>query len=125
MVLAICTIQSNIEGKISDARFAKMTSNYEEEQHNLENRVMELKSTMNSEKESALGVDNFLALIRKYTDIKELTAEIIRVFIEKIYVYKAERIDGRRVRRIKVNYNCIDELNPPVSTSTTEQEKSA
>ena len=117
--------EDNIEGKISDERFAKMTANYEAEQHNLESRVAELKSTITSEKESALGVDHFLVLVRKYTDIKELTAEIIREFVEKIYVYKAERIDGRRVQRIKIVYNCIGEFDPPVSTSTTEQEKSA
>ena len=117
--------EDNIEGKISDERFTKMTANYEAEQHTLENRVAELKSTMTSEKESALGVDHFLALVRKYTDIKEPTAEIIREFVEKIYVYKAERIDGRRVQRIKIVYNCIGEFDPPVSTSTTEKEKSA
>jgi hypothetical protein len=86
--------EDNIEGKISYERFTKMAANYEAEQHTLENRVAELKSTMTSEKESALGVDHFLALVRKYTDIKELTAEIIREFVEKIYVYKAERTDG-------------------------------
>ncbi len=117
--------EDNLSGKISDERFAKMTANYEAEQHTLECRVAELKSAMTSEKESALGVDHFLTLVRKYTDIKELTAEIIREFVEKIYVYKAERIDGRRVQRIKIVYNCIGEFDPPVSTSTTEQEKSA
>ena len=117
--------EDNIEGKISDERFAKMTANYEAEQHTLESRVAELRSTMTEEKESALGVDHFLALVRKYTDIKELTAEIIREFVEKIFVYKAERIDGRRVQRIKIVYNCIGEFDPLVSTSTTKQEKSA
>jgi site-specific DNA recombinase len=41
---------------------------------------------MTTEKESALSVDHFLALVRKYTDIKELTAEIIRKFVEKIFL---------------------------------------
>ena len=117
--------EDNIEGKISDERFAKMTANYEAEQQVLEKRVMELKSIMTEEKESALNVDHFLSLVRKYTDIKELTAEIIREFVEKIYVYKAERIDGRRVQRIKIVWNCIGEFDPPVSTSTTKNEKSA
>ncbi len=117
--------EDNIEGKISDERFAKMTANYEAEQHTLESRVVELKSAMTEEKESALGIEHFLTLVRKYTDIKELTAEIIREFVEKIYVYKAERIDGRRVQRIKIVYNCIGEFDQPVSASTTEQEKSA
>jgi hypothetical protein len=102
-----------------------MTANYEAEQHTLESRVAELKYAITSEKESALGVDHFLGLVRKYTDIQELTAEILREFVEKIYVYKAERIEGRRVQRIKIVYNCIGEFDSPVSTSTTEQEKSA
>ena len=117
--------EDNIEGKISDERFAKMTANYEAEQQALEKRVTELKSIMTEDKESALNVDHFLSLVRKYTDIKELTAEIIREFVEKIYVYKAERIDGRRVQRIKIVWNCIGEFDPPVSTSTTKNEKSA
>ncbi|MDK2991217.1 MAG: site-specific recombinase [Clostridiales bacterium] len=117
--------EDNIEGKISDERFTKMTANYEAEQQTLEKRVTELKSIMTEEKESALNVDHFLSLVRKYTDIKELTAEIIREFVEKIYVYKAERIDGRRVQRIKIVWNCIGEFEPPVSTSTTKNEKSA
>ena len=117
--------EDNIEGKISDERFAKMTANYEAEQQALEKRVTELKSIMTEDKESTLNVDHFLSLVRKYTDIKELTAEIIREFVEKIYVYKAECIDGRRVQRIKIVWNCIGEFDPPVSTSTTKNEKSA
>ncbi|WP_194087093.1 DUF4368 domain-containing protein [Acetivibrio mesophilus] len=117
--------EDNIGGKISDERFAKMTANYEAEQQALEKRVTELKSIMTEDKESTLNVDHFLSLVRKYTDIKELTAEIIREFVEKIYVYKAECIDGRRVQRIKIVWNCIGEFDPPVSTSTTKNEKSA
>src|SRR5690554_6395816 len=112
--------EDNIDGKISDERFAKVTANYGAQQQVLENRVMELKSIMTEEKESALNVDHFLSLVRKYTDIKELTAEVIREFVEKIFVYKAERIDGRRVQRIKIVWNCIGEFEPPVSTSTTK-----
>lgn len=117
--------EDNIEGKISDERFTKMTANYEAEQQTLEKRVTELKSIMTEEKESALNVNHFLSLVRKYTDINELTAEVIREFVEKIFVYKAERIDGLRVQRIKIVWNCIGEFEPPVSTSTTKNEKSA
>lgn len=114
--------EDNISGKVSDERFAKMTANYEAEQHTLESRVAELKIAMTAENESSLNVDHFLALVRKYTDIQELTAEMIREFVERIYVYKAERVDGRRVQRIKIVWNCIGEFTPPTAT---EQEKSA
>ncbi|MGI6442101.1 MAG: DUF4368 domain-containing protein [Peptoniphilaceae bacterium] len=114
--------EDNIEGKISDERFAKMSASYEEEQKGLERRVAELKKLIAAEKESSVNVDRFLALVRKYTNIKELTAEIIREFVEKIYVYQSERIDGHKAQRIKIVWNCIGEFTPPV---ITDNEKSA
>ena len=117
--------EDNLSGKISDERFAKMTASYEEEQHTLESRVAELKSIMTAEHESALNVDQFLTIIRKYTDVQELTAEMIREFVEMVIVYKAERIDGRRVQRIGIVWNCIGEFTPPATTPAPEQEKSA
>jgi site-specific DNA recombinase len=109
--------EDNIEGKISDERFAKMTANYEAEQHTLEQRVAELRASIATEKESALNADHFLTLVRKYTEIPELTAEIIREFVERVYVYKAEKVDGKRVQRIKIIYNCIGEFALPDATT--------
>ena len=105
--------EDNLDGKISDERFAKMTTSYEDEQKMLESRIRELKATIGTVTENASNVDAFLKLVRRYTDIQELTAEIIREFVEKIYVYKAEHIDGKRVQRIKIVWNCIGEFTPP------------
>lgn len=70
-------------------------------------------------------VQSYLLLSVHFSLAVTLTAEIIREFVEKIYVYKAERIDGKRVQRIKIVWNCIGEFDPPVSSSTTKNEKSA
>ena len=105
--------EDNLDGKISDERFAKMTTSYEDEQKTLESRIRELKAAIGTVTENASNVDAFLKLVRRYTDIQELTAEIIREFVEKIYVYKAEHIDGKRVQRIKIVWNCIGEFTPP------------
>ena len=79
----------------------------------LESRIRELKAAIGTVTENTSNVDAFLKLVRKYTDIQELTAEIIREFVEKIYVYKVERIDGKRIQRIKIVWNCIGEFTPP------------
>ena len=114
--------EDNLEGKVSDERFARMTANYEEEQKGLESRVAELKKLLAAEKDRSVNVDHFLTLVRKYTDVQELTAEIVREFVEKVYVYQAERIDGQKVQRIRIVWNCIGEFTPPTVTNT---EKSA
>ena len=90
-----------------------MTTSYEDEQKMLESRIRELKAAIGTVTENTSNVDAFLKLVRKYTDIQELTAEIIREFVEKIYVYKVERIDGKRIQRIKIVWNCIGEFTPP------------
>ncbi|MCD8009047.1 MAG: recombinase family protein [Clostridiales bacterium] len=105
--------EDNIEGKISDERFMKMNTAYETEQHTLESRVAELKSLIASEKENSANVDAFLSIVRKYSDIQELTAEIIREFVEKIYVYNAEKVNGKRVHKIRIVWNCIGEFDVP------------
>ena len=107
---------------IDNISFTKMSASYEEEQKGLESRVAELKKLIAAEKESSVNVDRFLALVRKYTDVKKLTAEIIREFVEKIYVYQSERIDGHKAQRIKIVWNCIGEFTPP---TITDNEKSA
>ena len=114
--------EDNLEGKVSDERFARMTANYEEEQKGLESRVAELKKLLAAEKDRSVNVDHFLTLVRKYTDVQELTAEIVREFVEKVYVHQAERIDGQKVQRIRIVWNCIGEFTPPTVTNT---EKSA
>lgn len=113
--------EDNIEGKISDERFGKMSANYEAEQQTLESRTQELKEIINSEKENSLNADMFLKLVRKHTNIKELTAEILREFVEKVYVYQSERVNGKKLQRIKIIYNCIGDFQTP----PTEHEKTA
>ena len=105
--------EDNVEGKISDERFAKMNESYEAEQKQLQERVSELKALLQTEKDEALNVNQFLTLVRKYTDVQELTAELIREFVEKVIVYKAEKVDGHRVQRIKIVWNCIGEFQVP------------
>lgn len=110
--------EDNIEGKISDERFVKLSTNYENEQHTLEARVSELQKLITSEKDKCANVDSFLKIVRKYADIEELTPEIIREFVEKIYVYNAERIDGKRVQKIKIVWNCIGDFCVPMKELT-------
>lgn len=47
--------EDNLEGKITDELFAKMTANYEAEQHTLEQRAAELRVAISAEKETALN----------------------------------------------------------------------
>ncbi len=98
---------------ISEERFYKMSTDYETEQKSLVERATALKQTLDAAKEQNLNIDRFLKIVRKYTQITELSGEIIRDFIEKIIVYKAEKVDGVRTQRIQIIYNCIGAIDFP------------
>lgn len=100
----------------------KTSANYEEEQKGLENRMYKLKKLIAGEKENSVNFDRFLSLLRGYTDVKELTTEIIWKFVEKIDVYQSEHIDRQKVQCIRIVWNCIDKFTP---LTITNIEKSA
>lgn len=108
--------EDNIDGKVSDERFKKMVASYEDEQEMLKSRIAELHSYISNEKDKKLNINHFLSLVQKYTDIQALTPEIIREFIEKVYVYKAETVNGKRTQKIKILWNCIGEFSFPDAT---------
>lgn len=114
--------EDNPDGKISDDRFKRMSKTYEAEQKELESRVCELEALMSEAKEQQLNVDSFLKIVRQYTEIPVLTAEIIRSFVEKIEVYQAEKIPGSNTKKqtICIHWNYIGVLDIP-----TKHEKTA
>jgi len=61
--------------------------------------VKELRQFIDAAKEDQLNVNSFIGMLRKYTDITELTAEIIRSFVEKIEVLKLEKVPGTRIKK--------------------------
>jgi len=108
--------QDNIDDKISDERFMKMTEPYEADQKELLKRKNELKSfIVDQTKEQSLNVDSFLKVVRKYTDITEITGEIIRSFVERIDVYKPEKMPGTRTKKqtICIHWNFIGAVDIP------------
>ena len=107
--------EDNIEGKISDERFAKMTTTYEQEQKDLEAKVTILQETISKLKGQQLNIDSFLTQVRKYTAVKELDAEIIRSLVERIDVFQPEKIPGTRTKKqtILIHWNFIGAIDLP------------
>ncbi len=93
--------------------FSRDRKAYEAEQAQLTERAAELEKLLSDARQKAINADYFLSLVRKYTDIQELDAQIIREFVEKILVFKPEKVNGRRVQRIRIIYNCIGAIDIP------------
>ena len=90
--------EDNISGKLSDERFIKLSRDYELEQTNLTNLVEHLRQEVKEQEKQKVNVRQFIAAVRKYTDMQQLDAYILREFVDKIYiseVYTPDDIVGK------------------------------
>ena len=103
--------EDNVSGKLTDDRFIKLSTDYENEQKELESTIKELKIIISKSNEINDNSKRFIELVDKWTDIKVLTSELLRNFVEKIYVSDKQVIDGKKVQKIRIIWNCIGEFN--------------
>ena len=105
--------EDNAMGRLSDERFGKLSVKYDAEQKELNKQITELQAELDSDKNKSISTDDFMAIVRKYTRARKLTPRMLNELIEKIEVYQAEIIDGKKVQRLKIYYNCIGSIQIP------------
>ena len=100
-------------GQFSEERLIKLATGYEKEQASLTGQIEAAKARLTELEESRLNLSTFMELVRKHSNIRRLTSEILHSFIDHIKVYQAEKVDGQYLQRIDVFYNCIGEFKLP------------
>lgn len=107
--------EDNAIGKISDERYATMALSYEEEQQELKDALPEMQRYLETETDKTESLQKFIDKVKRITQIKELTPELVHEFIDKIVVYAPRYLDGKRVQIMDIYYNGVGilrELTP-------------
>lgn len=99
--------EDKVSGTLSEERFIKMSKKYEREQAELAENVKVLRSELSAAQKETADINKFLRLVKKYTEITELKPEIVRTFIDKIYIHKGEKAQGGHRQTIEIIYNCV------------------
>lgn len=99
--------EDNVSGKLSDERFVKLSQGYEAEQKDLQSEIEALRMELSQEEQQSVNVKSFLFTVKKYTEIPELTSEIVHEFIDRIIVHEADKSSGKRIQEIEIIYNHI------------------
>ena len=103
--------EDNLLGKISDERFVKLSQSYEEEQKQLQTSISDLTEKIAKQQEDSLNISKFMTRILKYTELPELTVEIVNELIDKIVIHKPTGTKRNRIIQIDIYYNFIGKLN--------------
>lgn len=107
--------EDNAIGKISDERYATLSMSYEEEQRELKTALPDMENYLETETDKTENLQRFIDKVKRITEIKELTAELVHEFIDKIVVHAPRYLDGKRVQLIDIYYNGVGilrELTP-------------
>ena len=107
--------EDNAIGKISDERYATLSMSYEEEQRDLKTALPDMETYLETETDKTESLQRFIDKVKRITEIKELTAELVHEFIDKIVVHAPRYLDDKRVQLIDIYYNGVGilrELTP-------------
>ena len=105
--------EDNVAGKIDDARFAKMSKRYEQEQGENAKKIKALRLELKKDESKRMDIDDFLETARRYTDVATITKRMVAELIDHIEVYHAEKQDGITNQRVVIHYNCIGAFDVP------------
>ena len=105
--------EDNVAGKIDDARFAKMSKRYEQEQGENAKKIKALRLELKKDESKRMDIDDFLATVRRYTHVTKITRRMVSELIDHIEVYHAEKQDGVTNQRVVIYYNCIGAFDVP------------
>ncbi|GFH43038.1 recombinase [Lactococcus hodotermopsidis] len=103
--------EDTLTQKLSDERFRKLTTNYEIEQDKLKNELVDMKKELAKHDEQNTSIQQFIKIVKKYTEMTELTTEIVNSLISKIVIHRPENIPRSKITIVEIHYNFVGELD--------------
>lgn len=100
--------EDNALGKLTDEQFVSLSSGYESERKQLSGRVQELEAHIHTANEKNSDVNRFIQLVRRCTEITELTYENVHEFIDRILIYELDK--ETNTRKIEIYYSFVGKI---------------
>ena len=100
--------EDSVLGRISTEQFQTLSGSYMEEQNQIAAGIPQKETDIQRLRETVSGTEDFLDRAKRYTDITELTPELLRLFIEKIVVHEKEVKRSKHApQTVEIYYNGI------------------
>lgn len=117
--------EDNVLGRVSNEQFRMLSGDYNDEQKLLRDAIPAKEVKLQKLMDSASNVDAFIEKAKRYTEIRELTPEILRLFISRIEVgEKSEKYSRTAEQAIRIVYRDVgimDSVQPNAAEAEKEQ----
>ena len=105
--------EDNVNGKVSDEWFMKLSHKYEVEMDETKKNILALREKLDSLAEKRQTKENFVKAVRSFMEMKMLNPVILRELVEKIEVYQIEGTGKNRTQRVIIHYRFVGCLQIP------------
>ena len=85
----------------------QLSHKYEVERMKMKAKIAELRKRISNIGTMQLNKENFINAIRRFMEMKKLTAPLLRELIDKITVYETDGVGKNRSQRIIIHYKFI------------------
>lgn len=118
--------EDNVLGKIPNEVFRKLSDDYLAEQKEIQITIPKKESNLERLKDSVSNVSAFIDKAKQYTEINELTAEILHLFIERVEVgERGEKWSRTAMQEINIYYRDIGLLDNVIEQAAEHDEPQA
>jgi len=115
--------EDNVLGRVTSEQFRILSGDYNAEQKELNASIPVKESRLEKLKASAANVEAFIEKAKRYTDIPELTPELLRLFIERIEVgERSEKYSRTAEQDIRIVYRDVGVMDKVEPVEIGEQE---
>ena len=98
-------------GKVTNEQFRMLSDGYNIEQREIQERIPTLQKEIEDLKAASTNVERFVAIANKYTDLQELTVEVLRTFVQKIVIHeRTEKWAKTAEQQIDIYFRYIGNL---------------
>ena len=105
--------EDNIIGRISDDRYERMSAGYEKEQHDLMVSVAENERRLHEMEKERVDLRMLLKGLREFTEIRELTPELVNTLIQRIEIHNSDRSSVHVRVKVDVYFTAVGMIDLP------------
>lgn len=117
--------EDNVLGRVTNEQFRMLSGDYNDEQKGLRDAIPAKEVKLQKLIDSSSNVDAFIEKAKRYTEIRELTPEILRLFILRIEIgEKSEKYSRTAEQAIRIVYRDVGIMDNVQSTTEDAAEES-
>ena len=86
-----------------------LSDDYEQEQEELREKLLQLNEEINQQEEQAENIERFISKVHEYLDMDELTpaVAVLNDMVKAVYVHMPETSNGHREQQIDISYDLV------------------